>query len=43
VLLRAAHVGRLSRTELTELVQDAWLAQASARRRTAWLNAHGLG
>jgi hypothetical protein len=43
VLLRAAHVGRLSRTELTELIQDAWLAQASARRRSTWLSAHGLG
>ena len=42
VLLRAAHVGELSRAELTELVQDAWLAQASARRRSAWLSAHGL-
>ena len=42
VLLRAAHVGELSRIELSELVQDAWLAQASARRRSAWLNAHGL-
>lgn len=42
VLLRAAHVGQLCRDEVTELVQDAWLAQASARRRSAWLNAHGL-
>jgi hypothetical protein len=42
VLLRAADVGELSPTELTELVQDAWLAQASARRRSAWLSAHGL-
>lgn len=43
VLLRAAHVGTLSHEELAELVQDAWLAQASERRRSAWLNAHGLG
>lgn len=42
VLLRAAHVGQLSRAELMELVQDAWLARASARRRSAWLNEHGL-
>ena len=42
VLLRAARVGELSKAELTEIVQEAWLAQASARRRTAWLNAHGL-
>ncbi len=43
VLLRAAHVGRLSYRELTELVQDAWLAQASARRASRWLREHGLG
>lgn len=42
VLLRAAHVGQLSRAELSELVQEAWLARASARRRSAWLHAHGL-
>jgi hypothetical protein len=42
VLLRAAHIGRLSRDEVTELVQDAWLAQASRRRREAWLTAHDL-
>ena len=42
VLLRAADVSALSPTELTELVQDAWLAQASARRCSAWLSAHGL-
>jgi hypothetical protein len=42
VLLRAAHVGKLSRAELAELIQDAWLAQASPRRRAAWLNDHGL-
>lgn len=42
VLLRAAHVGKLSRVELRELVQEAWLARASARRRSQWLNAHGL-
>ena len=42
VLLRAAHVGRLTRAEVEELVQDAWLAQASPRRRESWLSAHGL-
>ena len=42
VLLRAARVGELSRVELSELIQDAWLARASARRRSAWLDAHGL-
>jgi hypothetical protein len=40
VLLRASRVGELTRQELREVVQDAWLAQASNRRRTAWLAAH---
>jgi hypothetical protein len=40
VLVRASRLGEITRQELTELVQDAWLAQASARRRTAWLAAH---
>src|SRR5215208_2138276 len=30
VLLRGSRVGELSRTELAEIVQDAWLARASA-------------
>jgi hypothetical protein len=38
VLLRAGRVGELTRQELTEVVQDAWLAQASERRRAAWLS-----
>lgn len=37
VLLRASRVGELSYDELAEVVQDAWLSQASARRRTEWL------
>ncbi|MBP2364511.1 MmcQ/YjbR family DNA-binding protein [Pseudonocardia parietis] len=42
VLLRASRIGELSRAELAEIVQDAWLAQASNRRRTAWLAEHGI-
>lgn len=42
VLLRAARVGELSRGELAELVQDAWLARASPRRAAAWLRAHDM-
>lgn len=42
VLLRASRVGELSREQLAELVQDAWLARASPTRRRAWLAAHGL-
>jgi hypothetical protein len=37
VLVRAGRIGELSREELVEVVQDAWLAQASPRRRAAWL------
>jgi hypothetical protein len=40
VLLRASRVGEVTREELAEVVQDAWLAQASTRRRTAWLQEH---
>ncbi len=40
VLLRASRVGELSVQELTEVVQDAWLAQASTRRAGHWLAAH---
>jgi hypothetical protein len=40
VLLRAAHLDRLSREELTEVVQDAWLSRASDRRRARWLAEH---
>jgi hypothetical protein len=37
VLLRASRLCELTRQELTEVVQDAWLARASDRRRSAWL------
>ena len=37
VLLRASRVGELSRQELTEIIQDAWLSRASRRRATTWL------
>ncbi|MEN0134215.1 MAG: hypothetical protein AAGC80_03655 [Rhodococcus sp. (in: high G+C Gram-positive bacteria)] len=40
VLLRASRIGALSRQELVELVQDAWLSRASARRAATWLSAH---
>jgi len=42
VLVRASRLGELTRSELAELVQDAWLCRASARRRTDWLAAHGI-
>jgi len=37
VLLRASRIGELTRAELAEIVQGAWLSRASARRATAWL------
>ncbi|MFA1544425.1 MmcQ/YjbR family DNA-binding protein [Actinomadura monticuli] len=40
VLLRASRLGELSRGELAEIIQDAWLSRASARRAAAWLDAH---
>ncbi|HJQ03598.1 MAG TPA: hypothetical protein VJ851_18535 [Jatrophihabitans sp.] len=43
VLVRGEHLSRLTIIELTELVQDAWLARASNRRAAAWLAANGLG
>jgi len=42
VLVRASRLGELSRDELVEVVQDAWLSQASHRRRTTWLAEHGV-
>ena len=42
VLLRAAHLGRLSRDELAEVVQDAWLARASRTAARRWLESRGL-
>lgn len=43
VLVRASRLGELTRAELAEVVQDAWLARASARRAARWLEDHGLG
>ena len=40
VLVQASRLGEIGRQELAEVVQDAWLAQASARRRAAWLAEH---
>ena len=39
VLLRGSRIGEIDLDELTELVQDAWLAQASRRRGETWLAA----
>ena len=37
VLIRARDLHRISRQELAEVIEDAWLSQASASRRRAWL------
>src|SRR3954453_19554539 len=37
VLLRASRIGELTRKELAEIIQDAWLSRASSRRAAAWL------
>lgn len=38
VLVRASRLGELSRTDVAELVEDAWLSRASRRRAETWLN-----
>lgn len=43
VLLRLSRIGELTRAELTEVVEDAWLARTSAKRRADWLAAHDAG
>lgn len=37
VLVRASRIGEITRDELAEIVQDAWLSRASARRAADWL------
>ena len=37
VLVRASRIGEITRQELAELIQDAWLSRASKRRAQAWL------
>jgi len=41
VLIRGSRIGELTVTELTEIVQDAWLARASSARAAAWLSTRG--
>jgi len=42
VLVRSSRIGELTRDELAEIVQDAWLSRASRTRASKWLDAHGL-
>jgi hypothetical protein len=43
VLVRASQLNRLTRDELAEVIQEAWLSRASPRRARVWLEANGLG
>ena len=36
VLLLARDIGRISRAELAEIIEDAWLARAPKRKAAAW-------
>lgn len=40
VLLRGSRIGELTVQELAEVIQDAWLTRASARRAANWLAEH---
>ena len=40
VLVRASRFGELTMAQLAEVVEDAWLTQASKRRAEAWLAEH---
>jgi hypothetical protein len=41
VLVRESELGLVGKTELVELIQDAWLSRASKRRGAVWLAEHG--
>jgi hypothetical protein len=42
VLLRGSRVGEVTRDELAELVQDAWVSRAPKRLAREWLATRGL-
>jgi hypothetical protein len=41
VLVRATRLGELTLQELTEIIEDAWLCQASRKRAADWLADQG--
>jgi len=41
VLVRASRLGEVSRNELAEIIEDAWLSRASPTRARNWLRDHG--
>ncbi len=42
VLLRASRIGELTRQELCEVIEDAWLSRASPRRAAQWMKSRGF-
>jgi hypothetical protein len=42
VLVRASKLREITRDELAEVIQDAWLSRASKRRGKQWLEEHGF-
>jgi len=40
VLLRGSRIGELTVQELAEVIQEAWLCRASAKRAATWLAEH---
>ena len=40
VLVRACRLPEITKRELTELIQDAWLSRASKKRADTWLAEH---
>ena len=40
VLVRASRLGEIGRNELAEVIEDAWLSRASAKRAATWLESH---
>jgi hypothetical protein len=43
VLLRASRVGELTRQEVAEIIEDAWLSRASPKRAERWLESQAGG
>lgn len=43
VLIRASDLEAVTCEELREIIQDAWLSRASARRAAEWLKSRGQG
>ena len=43
VLVRGSRIGEVSRDELAEVIQDAWLSRASPKRASDWLKSKGFG